>query len=73
MNVFDSLNMFVRTDLPDPLMRSYHRYSLPHNENYPNHSDLMDSRTRRPLNYNSILCFIQPFSTPLGLRAEMCC
>ena len=73
MNVFDSLNMFVRTDLPDPLMRSYHRYSLPHNEKYPNRSELMDSRTRRPLNYNSTLCITQPFSTPPSLPAETCC
>lgn len=61
--------MFVRTDLPDPLLRSYQRYSLPRDPTYPNRSELLDSRTRRPINYSSTPLPTQPYSPPPTRRA----
>ena len=66
-NLFDSLNMFVRSDRPNPLVHSYGRYSLPKESHYGggNQSELVDYRSSRGIgmNYSSINMIMQPFRT----------
>jgi len=46
--MFDSLNMFVGTSHPTPLMRSYGRYSLPKDDfTLNNQSEIMGQRHGR--------------------------
>ena len=65
-NLFDSLNMFVRIDRPNPLVHSYGRYSLPKdNISASNHSDLVDYRSSKApmMNYSSKMKYMQPSRT----------
>lgn len=59
--------MFVRGDMPTPLMRSYGKYSLPKDEIILNNkSDIMNSRYQRSdINNSSTIKLISAILPPI--------